>query len=115
MVNKKSVLQRVPREIQNNILKKGQVKLVSWSDCQQEYNKANFGTKIIAIRRFCAQSNTGQNAFKGDSGGPAVVNGKLVGIVASGGGYINPSLPVMYTRIDSFYNWILEKTHIKYV
>ena len=48
-------------------------------------------------------------AFIGDSGGPAVKDGVLVGIVSHGVGCGRREYPGVFTDVSSFTNWILNK------
>lgn len=43
----------------------------------------------------------------GDSGGPVVLNGKIVGITSSGDdkNHVNPDI---FTNVSKFYDWILK-------
>lgn len=44
----------------------------------------------------------GQDACEGDSGGPMVVRGRLVGVVSYGRGCARPGEPGVYTRLTSY-------------
>lgn len=50
----------------------------------------------------------GVDSCFGDSGGPAVLNGKLIGIVMGGDGCARPGYPGIYTKISAFYDWIMK-------
>ena len=91
---------------ENDHLKKGDVKLVEQFQCHLEYEAANYPPAAVTDVKFCADSDKGENIFYGDSGGPAVVNGELVGVASAVGGYTDPDLPGIFTRIDVFYDWI---------
>ena len=62
---------------------------------------------------FCAGVGK-TDACQGDSGGPAVYMDKLVGIVSTGAGCASAYFPGVYTRIHTYYDWILKTTGIKY-
>lgn len=44
--------------------------------------------------------------FKGDSGGPLTVNGKLIGLVSWGMGCASTEYPTVYTRVTEYVHWI---------
>lgn len=48
----------------------------------------------------------GRDTCSGDSGGPAIFNNTLVGIVSFGVGCAQPNSPGVYTRVAFFRNWI---------
>ncbi|XP_060527630.1 trypsin 3A1-like [Cylas formicarius] len=56
-------------------------------------------------------SQQGDGACYGDSGGPAVINGKLAGIVSGGicASYIYPGV---FTRVSAFREWIKEHADV---
>ncbi|SFD76746.1 Trypsin [Actinopolyspora alba] len=52
---------------------------------------------------FCAgYPEGGKDACGGDSGGPFVVDGRLVGLVSYGSGCARPDFPGVYTRLSSY-------------
>ena len=91
-----------------NALKKAFVKLIPQSTCQAQYQLNFQSAARVTDAMFCA-GYTEQDACYGDSGSPAVVNGKLVGIVSGHAGIMcaDPNFPSRYTSIPYLYNWIV--------
>jgi hypothetical protein len=62
--------------------------------------------------RFCVRGTTTASACWGDSGGPAIFNGALVGAVSGAGNPLgNPpscSVNVLYTSVAQYRNWIYQ-------
>jgi trypsin len=57
--------------------------------------------------KFCAGfAGGGEDACYGDSGGPGVVDGRLVGIISYGDGCARPNRPGVYTRVAAFADWV---------
>ncbi|KAL6435844.1 hypothetical protein ACFW04_005603 [Cataglyphis niger] len=75
----------------------------------QEYCK-NMYTNIqynIYDTQICANDpNISRGSCKGDSGGPLIVNGKLVGLVSWAKACSLTDYPTVYTRIPSYIDWI---------
>ena len=59
---------------------------------------------------FCTSTENLDMCF-GDSGSPAVFDGKLVGVASQGCEY---TLPNVFTAVPKFYDWIIKHTGIKY-
>lgn len=86
------------------------ISLPIWSDdaCRASYGDTFFDGTI------CAGYQNGQvGSCQGDSGGSLVVRGGPtgfihVGIVSFGVGCARPNYPTVYTRVSSYYDWILE-------
>ena len=55
---------------------------------------------------FCAGDSANKDAAEGDSGGPAVFNNTLIGIISAG---ISEYKALgTYTKVNRYYYWILE-------
>ncbi|XP_013097450.2 trypsin alpha-3 [Stomoxys calcitrans] len=72
------------------------VPVVGKSRCTAQYR----GYMALTSTMFCA-SAPGRDSCSGDSGGPAVSNGQLSGIVSFGRGCAQPNFPGIYTSIRS--------------
>jgi len=89
------------------------VRYYNYTTCTQLgwYNKQY----VSQAHQFCAGNATGgQGTCSGDSGGPLVcTQDRLVwiqyGLVSFEQGYhcADPKSPTVYTRLDAFYNWII--------
>ncbi|XP_050356118.1 uncharacterized protein LOC126777193 [Nymphalis io] len=70
--------------------------------------KEVYGDKFISKTMFCAGTfTTGEGACDHDAGGPAVMAGKLVGIISFGPsvcGY--PNAPTVFTLVGAYADWI---------
>ena len=86
--------------------------------CQEEYNRAaakgKLGPGITSLSlldsQLCARGQSATDSCSGDSGGPlmAVLSGRwyLAGVVSFGTQRCDSSLPGVYTRVSSFWQWI---------
>ena len=75
--------------------------------------KKNYTNTLLTDNMFCAD-NGAADSCTGDSGGPAVLKGKLVGIITWGKKCASKKYPGIYTRVDKYYKWIESKTGINY-
>ncbi|XP_048000737.1 chymotrypsin-1-like [Leguminivora glycinivorella] len=70
--------------------------------------KEVYGDRFIRQQQFCAGTiTTGEGACDHDAGGPAILSGKLVGIISFGPtvcGYANA--PTVFTLVGSYADWI---------
>ncbi|CAH2251932.1 jg13821 [Pararge aegeria aegeria] len=70
--------------------------------------KEVYGDKFVSTTMFCAGTfTTGEGACDHDAGGPAVLAGKLVGIISFGPavcGY--PNAPTVFTLVGAYADWI---------
>ncbi|KAG6922966.1 kallikrein B1, partial [Chelydra serpentina] len=93
-----------------DILQKATIPLVSNEECQTRYQQDRIDNKMI-----CAgYRKGGQDACKGDSGGPLSCKHEeiwyVVGITSWGEGCARPEQPGVYTKVAEYADWILEKT-----
>ncbi|CAK1591380.1 unnamed protein product [Parnassius mnemosyne] len=70
--------------------------------------KEVYGDKFISSTMFCAGTiTTGEGACAHDAGGPAIVAGKLVGIISFGPTICGfPNAPTVFTLVGAFADWI---------
>lgn len=78
--------------------------VVNLAKCREVY--ADLGVQVTS-QMFCAGSFQGEFDFcNGDTGGPMVANGILVGLASWGKNCAEYGYPGVYTRISIFRNWI---------
>ncbi|CAH2057517.1 unnamed protein product, partial [Iphiclides podalirius] len=70
--------------------------------------KEVYGEKFISSSMFCAGTmTTGEGACAHDAGGPAIIGGKLVGIISFGPTICGfPNAPTVFTLVGAFADWI---------
>ncbi|KAJ2940963.1 hypothetical protein O0L34_g10225 [Tuta absoluta] len=70
--------------------------------------KEVYGKKFITDTMFCAGTvTTGEGACDHDAGGPAILDGKLVGIISFGPTVCGfPDAPTVFTLVGAFTDWI---------
>ncbi|KAH8413849.1 hypothetical protein KR222_009632 [Zaprionus bogoriensis] len=71
-----------------------QLQLIRKDTCQRMYS----GKLVVQPSCFCAYTQ-GKDSCSGDSGGGAIYNGQLCGVVSAGIGCANPRYPGLYTSI----------------
>lgn len=85
-------------------LEEVQVPVVSSEQCTSSH-----GAGEITERMICAgYLSGGKDSCKGDTGGPLVYDGQLVGLVSWGRGCARPNFPGVYTYVASLKQWIDE-------
>jgi len=95
-------------------LQEGDVLYLNNDECSKDWGY-NVDTRVI-----CASSIGGGDSCKGDSGGPLLVNdggdyhGDLIGVVSYGPVPCDGSVPILYTRISKFDDWIKDVMSGKY-
>jgi len=82
------------------------VPIVSDEDCKQIY-----GANELTERMICAGYILygGKDACSGDTGGPLIFQGQLVGLVSWGRGCARPGYPTVYTFVSPLQDWIEQK------
>lgn len=92
-------------------LKEILVPLWKHKDCERAL-QAHFGTNYRLPQSTICAGAPGRDACDGDGGGPLVceLNGRWhqIGIVSFGIGCGRPNLPGVYTKLDSYSDWIYE-------
>ena len=91
----------------SDLLQTTTVNYVSNTECRRDHRGE------ITEKMMCAEA-PGQDACYGDSGGPLLLtptddfnDDRMVGIVSWGRGCANELFPGVYTRISTFYDWIV--------
>lgn len=76
--------------------------------CRNAYAAAGL---TVTDNEFCAGhlGEGGKDACGGDSGGPVIANGQLVGLVSWGVGCARPQYPGVYVRVANYITWIRSK------
>lgn len=72
--------------------------------CKLMYNKLNYNVYETQICAYYPTSEKG--SCNGDSGGPLIVEGKLIGLVSWAMGCALTDYPTVYTRVVSYLDWI---------
>jgi len=86
-------------------LEQTEVPVVSSEQCTQIYGAGEVTERMICAG-FVVQG--GSDACQGDTGGPLVIDGQLVGLVSWGRGCARPNYPTVYCYVASFVDWIEE-------
>lgn len=83
--------------------------IVDRTICKEYYAKIN--NDWVTVNMFCAgfDRQAGKGVCFGDSGGPAIQNGKLVGIISWGSGCGQKNKPGVFTRVGNYLQWIRAK------
>ncbi|XP_019882307.1 mite allergen Der p 3-like [Camponotus floridanus] len=90
--------------LRSKILQQATIYITSQEYCKDMYNKV---LSDIYDTQICANDpNKRRGACKSDSGGPLIVNGKLVGIVSWAKGCALTEYPTVYTRVSLYIDWI---------
>lgn len=92
-----------------NALLYAEVYIWDFNDCNEIYlSQAGL---LITKRMICIRGKTVETATRGDSGGPLICNGFLLG-VASFGIPFDHTIPSGYAYVPSVYKWILKSSAI---
>lgn len=84
-------------------LRGANLKVSNHDSCVKDYKNSRYSLSVTPYV-FCAK-NPGTDTCKGDSGGPAIIDNKLAGIVSHGIGCAKQS-PGVYTNVFRYRNWI---------
>ncbi|OWZ20379.1 Serine protease trypsin-like protein [Phytophthora megakarya] len=94
----------INNESYSDILQSVDIKLITNKECSKIFAEGKFDT-IVDDSVICAGIGDGKDACTGDSGGPLLVNGILVGIV-SGGPANCGAFPGTYARVSTALDFI---------
>lgn len=74
----------------------------------------NFYGNIVRASNICLETTGGKSTCSGDSGGPLVLDDEektLIGVTSFGfGGQCQTGIPVSFSRVTSYLDWIAERT-----
>ena len=98
--------------VQNLQLKQTIVEVVDHDICKKKYLKEI--EVDITDHMFCAGTGF-YDSCNGDSGGPAVFDNELIGIVANGRDCGSYYFPGLYVKVSSYFDWIYNTTGINFV
>ncbi|KMQ90865.1 mite allergen der f 3-like protein [Lasius niger] len=88
----------------SKVLQQATIYITDQEYCKNMYNKILYD---IYDTHICANDpNISRGSCKGDSGGPLIVNGKLVGLVSWAKGCSLTDYPTVFTRVPSYIDWI---------
>ncbi|XP_039962956.1 seminase-like [Bactrocera tryoni] len=79
----------------SNVLRRVNVPVIRKAKCRRQYRNIQTLTRTM----FCAGVPGTKDSCSGDSGGPAVHNGRVCGIVSFGYGCARPNYPGVYTSV----------------
>lgn len=86
-------------------LQSAQLPVLSAQSCATAYNEP--GSAFDITGRFCAGPADGSRAIcNGDAGGPATLNGQVVGIISGGRGCGQPDSPSLFSSVPTFKSWL---------
>ena len=95
------------------VMKEVALPMVSRAQCQTWLRKTKLGRRFrLHSSLLCAGGEEGQDACRGDGGGPLVcpqpgqAGPVLVGVTSWGQGCGRPGKPGVYTEVAYFYDWI---------
>ncbi|CAH0697532.1 unnamed protein product [Spodoptera exigua] len=94
------------------ILNEVAIKTINWEICEKNYamveREATF-LNLFKTDMMCAgiQGVGGKDACFGDSGGPLLYNGVVVGITSWGVGCAEAQYPGVFTKVSKYTNWII--------
>lgn len=98
--------------IKKTVLKKVDLPIVQFENCQENLRKTRLGSEFILDKSFlCAGGEQGKDTCTGDGGGPLICVGDdyhfvQVGIVSWGVGCGDAHVPGLYTNVAKFRGWI---------
>ncbi|XP_049804036.1 mite allergen Der f 3-like [Schistocerca nitens] len=90
-------------------LRKVDIQVINQEECEAVWNERGYPvypTQICAARF----EDLNYGSCHGDSGGPLLYEGKIVGVVSWGHECAVPPYPTIYTRVSSYVDWIIDRT-----
>ncbi|XP_055627345.1 chymotrypsin-2-like [Toxorhynchites rutilus septentrionalis] len=89
----------------SNTLQWKNAEIISLGECRGRFS--DYFASLVSTENICTTSAPGGGVCYGDAGGPLVLNDQLQGIVSWWIG-CGTSTPVVYTRVSSYREWILD-------
>ena len=83
-------------------LKTASLPIVNLTKCQDDYF-----LDPVTENMLCAGDNSGSSC-NGDSGGPAIMSGRLTGIISTGFICDTTTVPAIFTAVHKYLDWISE-------
>lgn len=95
----------------NGYLMKAQIPILEDETCRVFWGDDGAGNDFYENRSMmcAAVMKGGVDACNGDSGGPFVASGKLIGLVSKGDGCARPNHPAIYARVDAINSWVAKE------
>jgi secreted trypsin-like serine protease len=95
----------------NGYLMKASIPILEDETCRVFWGDDGQGNDFYENRSMmcAAVMKGGIDACNGDSGGPFVAGGKLVGLVSKGEGCARPDHPAIYARVDAINSWVAKE------
>ncbi|KAJ8673039.1 hypothetical protein QAD02_004300 [Eretmocerus hayati] len=87
----------------SDVLRKASMRIVSFSYCQSHWPQNR-----LLPSQICASYEIDQGTCAGDSGGPMIYAGKIVGIVSCGSSVCQNGVPDLYTKVSYYIPFIKE-------
>lgn len=78
--------------------------IISNEDCRNGLRNSGYENYVLSTN-LCTLAQSGQGICRADSGSPLAINNELIG-VASFGVSCATGVPDVYTRVQSFSDWI---------
>lgn len=99
------------------LLQEVTIPTISTDICKTAYKFQKGPSMVINVtdNMFCGGfwEDGGKSPCQKDTGGPAVWNGKIIGIVSWEFGCAQPKFPAVFTKVSKFIDWIYDETGIE--
>ncbi|XP_069106986.1 chymotrypsin-1-like [Argopecten irradians] len=92
----------------NHVVPTDQLQVAQTALLDKDTCSRNFWGKTLGFDNICVYTRS-NGACMGDSGGPLICNGRLVGITSWGHRSCSVKYPNVYTRVSPYRDWIMSK------